>query len=406
LSQVKTLGQIADVNGLMTDGDWVESKDQDANGTVRLLQLADVGVCNFTNKSSRFMTEERAIELKCTFLEEGDILIARMPDPIGRACIFPGYEKKCVTVVDVCVLRVDPKEFDNRWLMYMINSSEFNHQILEFVSGTTRQRIARKKLEALGLKCPSLQTQKSIAVVLDKANQLRKDCHQMEQELSSLAQSVFIDMFGDPLTNPKGFSIRTLKEFYDSDKTGTKCGPFGSALKKEEFVDFGVPVWNMSNISLTGEFIDSPTLWITEDKYNDLQAYNVLQGDVIISRAGTVGKMGVIDTKFEKSLISTNLIRVRFGKELLPLYFVSLMTYCKTRLKRLKVGDDGSFSHMNTGILDNLEFPYPPMEVQLKYMKFRESLNHQFSCLNEINRLQESNFNSLMQKAFKGELNL
>ena len=57
-------------------------------------------------------------------------------------------------------------------------------------------------------------------------------------------------------------------------------------------------------------------------------------------------------------------------------------------------------------ILDNLEFPYPPMEVQLKYMKFRESLNHQFSCLNEINRLQESNFNSLMQKAFKGELNL
>ena len=253
---------------------------------------------------------------------------------------------------------------------------------------------------------PPLETQKKIAAVLEKADQLRKDCQQMEQELNSLAQSVFIDMFGDPLTNPKGFRTRKLKEFYDSDKTGTKCGPFGSALKKDEFVESGVPVWNMSNISLTGEFIDSPSLWITEDKFEDLESYKVLQGDVIISRAGTVGKMGVITSKHGKSIISTNLIRVRFGEELLPLYFVCLMTYCKTRLKRLKVGDDGSFSHMNTGILDNLEFPYPPIEEQRKYMKFREELNLQINYLNQLKVEQQSNFHSLMQKAFKGELNL
>ena len=100
------------------------------------------------------MTRDKALELNCTFLKPGDILIARMPDPIGRACIFPGDSKSCVTVVDICILRVDPKEFDNRWLMYMINSSAFHHQILAYVSGTTRQRIARKKLEALGIDCP------------------------------------------------------------------------------------------------------------------------------------------------------------------------------------------------------------------------------------------------------------
>nr|WP_303648588.1 restriction endonuclease subunit S [Shewanella metallivivens] len=213
-------------------------------------------------------------------------------------------------------------------------------------------------------------------------------------------------MFGDPLINPKGWRVRTLNEFYASAKTGTKCGPFGSALKKDEFVDSGVPVWNMSNISLTGEFIDSPSLWITEKKYQNLEAYNVLQGDVIISRAGTVGKMGVVLSKYDRSIISTNLIRVRFGEDLLPLYFVCLMTYCKTRLKRLKVGDDGSFSHMNTGILDNLEFPYPPMNEQLKYMKFREELDAQINCLKQLKIEQELNFSSLMQKAFNGELNL
>lgn len=272
-------------------------------------------------------------------------------------------------------------------------------------NGATFKEVSKKIVEAFNIPLPPLETQKQIAAVLEKADQLRKDCKLLEQELNSLAQSVFIDMFGDPLINPKGWSIRTLSDFYASEKTGTKCGPFGSALKKEEFVDSGVPVWNMSNISLTGEFLDVPSLWITEDKYEDLESYNVIQGDVIISRAGTVGKMGVVSSKYDKSIISTNLIRVRFGKDLLPLYFVCLMTYCKTRFKRLKVGDDGSFSHMNTGILDNLEFPYPPISEQLKYMKFREKLDIQFKFLNQLKIEQELNFNSLMQKAFNGKLN-
>ena len=267
---------------------------------------------------------------------------------------------------------------------------------------TTVAIVNKTRFSALKIPLPPLETQKQIAAVLEKADQLRKDCQQMEQELNSLAQSVF----GDPLINPKRWRVRTLNEFYASAKTGTKCGPFGSALKKDEFVDSGVPVWNMSNISLTGEFIDSPSLWIIEKKYQDLEAYNVLQGDVIISRAGTVGKMGVVLSKYDRSIISTNLIRVRFGEDLLPLYFVCLMTYCKTRLKRLKVGDDGSFSHMNTGILDNLEFPYPPMNEQLKYMKFREELDAQINCLKQLKIEQELNFSSLMQKAFNGELNL
>lgn len=302
-------------------------------------------------------------------------------------------------------IRPDIAKCDPRYLYYFLCSPTFRNWS-GASDGANIKNIRTSELAKFKIPLPPLETQKKIAAVLEKADQLRKDCQQMEQELNSLAQSVFIDMFGDPLTNPKGFRVRKLKELYDSDKTGTKCGPFGSALKKEEFVDTGVPVWNMSNISLTGEFIDSPSLWITEDKYKDLESYKVFQGDVIISRAGTVGKMGVVTSEYDKSIISTNLIRVRFGEDLLPIYFVCLMTYCKTRLKRLKVGDDGSFSHMNTGILDNIEFPYPPMEEQLKYIKFRETLDLQIGCLNLLKGEQELNFNSLTQKAFKGELNL
>ncbi|MPX39574.1 hypothetical protein CPI06_05435, partial [Moraxella catarrhalis] len=107
--------------------------------------------------------------------------------------------------------------------------------------------------------------------------------------------------------------------------------------------------------------------WITEEKYDDLSAYAVRDGDIIISRAGTVGKMCVARTEGQPGIISTNLIRLRLGTGLRPLHLVSLMLYCKGRVGRLKTGADGSFTHMNTGVLDSLEFPYPPVERQDRF---------------------------------------
>src|ERR1022692_1462760 len=100
-----TVASLSGSGGLMVDGDWIETKDQDPRGKVRLIQLADIGDGAFLNKSSRFLTKAKAIELGCTFLEPGDVLIARMPDPLGRACIFPGVGCQAVTAVDVCIWR-------------------------------------------------------------------------------------------------------------------------------------------------------------------------------------------------------------------------------------------------------------------------------------------------------------
>ena len=63
-------------------------KDQDPNGSVRLIQLADIGIGEFKDKSERYITDTKARELNCTYLRKGDILIARLPDPLGRACVF------------------------------------------------------------------------------------------------------------------------------------------------------------------------------------------------------------------------------------------------------------------------------------------------------------------------------
>lgn len=156
------LPDLVAVAGVFTDGDWVESKDQDPNGDVRLTQLADVGDGIFRDRSSRFLTSESAAELRCTFLQAGDVLVARMPDPLGRACIFPGDKRPCVTVVDVCVVRPDVEEIDNRWLMHFVNSPDFRAAVAALQSGSTRKRISRKNLAKIEFPVPPAREQRRI----------------------------------------------------------------------------------------------------------------------------------------------------------------------------------------------------------------------------------------------------
>ncbi|WP_409455769.1 restriction endonuclease subunit S [Pseudescherichia sp.] len=264
----------------------------------------------------------------------------------------------------------DNKKLDLRYLFHTLSVIDLAKKTIT----TSIPGLNRDDLYDTYIRLPPFEEQIRIADLLNKADDIRQKREQAIKVANDYLYSVFLDMFGDPVMNPKGFEIRVLSDFFIDEKNGTKCGPFGSALKKDEYTSEGVPVWNMDNITLKGDFIDLPSLWVSENKYQALKSYSVLDGDVIISRAGTVGKMGVVRSITEKSIISTNLIRVRFGEKLYPEYFVSLMTYCKGRVGNLKTGPDGTFTHMNTGVLSNLEFPYPPLELQKKYIKIRQSV--------------------------------
>lgn len=161
------IGDLINAGGVFNDGDWVETVDQDPNGSVRLIQLADVGDGVYRNKSSRFLTAKKAAELGCTFLKCGDVLIARMPDPLGRACIFPDADKPSVTVVDVCIVRTEGGA-DHRWLMHFLNAPDFRVSVAALQSGSTRKRISRSNLAKLLLPVPPLAEQHRIVAEIEK----------------------------------------------------------------------------------------------------------------------------------------------------------------------------------------------------------------------------------------------
>jgi len=182
-----TIGELVSTDGIFNDGDWVESKDQDPKGDIRLIQLADVGDGLYRNRSARFLTSQKAQELNCTFLATGDVLIARMPDPLGRACVFPGDSKGAVTVVDVCIVRLGSERVNNKWLMFAVNSPQFRAEIAKLQSGSTRKRISRGNLATLVLPVPPSKEQRRMA---DKIEELFTKLDAGIEELTKVQKQI------------------------------------------------------------------------------------------------------------------------------------------------------------------------------------------------------------------------
>ena len=200
-----TVGDIVASDGIFTDGDWVETKDQDPDGDVRLIQLADIGDGNFLDKSSRFLTSAKAHELNCTFLEKGDLLIARMPEPLGRCCIFPlDRVKKYVTVVDVCAVRLGKSPTIAKYVMYAINSPRMRTAIEELKSGSTRKRISRRNLARVEIPlAPQNEQRRIVAKIEELFSELDKSIESLKAaraKLNVYRQAVLKHAFEGKLT--------------------------------------------------------------------------------------------------------------------------------------------------------------------------------------------------------------
>jgi len=336
----KTLAEIVGDDGLLMDGDWIETKDQDPNGNVRLIQLADVGDGAYANKSARFMTFERAQELRCTFLDRNDILVARMPDPLGRACLFPGDAKKAVTVVDICIVRPGDS-VDRRWLLDAINESGFRRSVQSRATGTTRVRISRKHLSRIHLAVPPIGEQRRIAEVLVSIDTAIERTRAVIDQVRVVKQALLADLMTNGLPGRhkkfktvKGLgripfqwdvvrldevvklssgnliSVRSLSSTPSSDASvpvigGNGVAGYGSvSLVQEPVIAIGRvgeycgvvhfvegPAWITDNALYTKEVLSEMDLRFlaTFLQYHDLRRYSSRTGQPLVTQSSLAG---------------------------------------------------------------------------------------------------------------------
>lgn len=298
-----TLVDIISNGGLLCDGDWIEKKDQDVRGKVRLIQLADIGDGEFKDKSSKYITLETAERLHCTFLEKGDILIARLPEPLGRACIFP-LEGAYITAVDIAILRIKDISINPQYIMYLINSSTFRSQIKQYESGTTRKRISRKNLEKIEFSLPNLEIQNRIVArieelfsKLDKAVDTLKTT---KEQLAVYRQAVLKDAFSD---FEKKDSIRNLT-------TVVTSGSRGWAKYYSENGALFVRIGNLTHSGIDIDFSDIQHI-TPPDNAEGIRT-RLQPNDVLVSITADLGSIGFVSKKVEEAYINQHIALVRF----------------------------------------------------------------------------------------------
>lgn len=149
------------------DGDWVEAEHITDKG-IRLIQTGNIGVGEYLEKDSKkYIYEESFTKLKCKELKIGDLLICRLAEPAGRACILPDIaEEKIITSVDVTIFRPKPEIADRQYLVQYFSSEQWFKSVLEQVGGTTHKRISRGALGRLVIPYPPIEEQHAVSKIL------------------------------------------------------------------------------------------------------------------------------------------------------------------------------------------------------------------------------------------------
>nr|WP_254797430.1 restriction endonuclease subunit S [Pseudomonas aromaticivorans] len=379
---------------IFVDGDWIESKDQDPSGDVRLIQLADIGDGSYIDKSDRYLTSDTAKRLKCTFLKKGDILLARMPDPLGRACIFPGDTKKAVTVVDVCIIRVNEEKICARWLMYALNSSDVRNQIASFATGTTRSRVSRGNLGKVVIPVVPLERQRIIADILDKADAIRTKRREALALLDGLAQSIFFEMFGDLFTNSNGYPVSPLGKVCDV-RDGTHDSP--------AYVSEGYPLVTSKNLK-DGVIDLMGANYISEFDYNDINRRSKVDiGDILMPMIGTIGNPVMVKDEPNFAIKNMALIKFKPSSPSAEFVFHFLNGNCFDRLVANK-NKGGTQKFLALGEIRGLPLPIPPADAQLEFSRRIKALTHARQKFMGAAQVLENLFASLQYRAFQGEL--
>jgi type I restriction enzyme S subunit len=210
-----------------------------------------------------------------------------------------------------------------------------------------------------------------------------------------------MEMFGDPMRNPKGWEIKKIKDV--SEKFSD--GPFGSNLKTEHYENIGVRVIRLQNIGIAN-FLDDNKAYISENHFSTLQKHTCLPGDVLI---GTMGypnlRACIIPKSIELAVNKADCIQCRPNKNLATSeYICQLLNLPSTLDMASNMIHGETRSRISMGQLSTLRIPLPPLSLQQKFARIVEKVESMRQSQNQSKQQIDNLFSTLMQKAFRGEL--
>ena len=354
--------RLEEICTVFTDGDWIESKDQSDDG-IRLIQTGNIGEGIYLEKEARakYISEEIFGKLKCTEIFPGDILVSRLPDPVGRACIIPEKEERMITAVDCTICRPNESIISKEYLCYFMRSSAYYKKLLGSVTGTTRKRISRKNLGNVELEVPSKERQMDVVEQLDCLVKVIESRKQELQLLDTLIKARFVEMFS---------SIREERLLGEISEFVT-VGIANSAT--HAYAESGIPTLRNQNIK-ENYLDDSDLIYIKPEFAAKYDSKCLKQNDIIVMRTGYPGVACLVPEKYEGCQTFTTLI-VRLKPNNNPSYVCSYINsdFGKKFINSEKVG----VAQQNVGAKSLAKMPIKiaPKEIQDEFATFVDQVD-------------------------------
>lgn len=323
---------------------------------------------------------------KVSFYHQEQPYVAVVKDGagIGRTTLNPAKS----SVIGTMQYLIPKKNVLPEYLFYVVSYMHLE----KYYTGATIPHIYFKDYKNEEFNLDNIEKQLEIIDVLGRCKKVIEARKQELVELDSLTKARFVEMFGDPVSNPYGYDKVAL-----SDLADIKIGPFGSLLHKEDYIDGGHPLLNPSHI-VDGKVSPDDKLTISDEKYEELSAYQLKTGDVVMGRRGEMGRCAVVPE--DGFLCGTGSMLIRTKGEVTADYIQKIISFpsFKKTIEDMAVGQ--TMPNLNVPIVSGFQIIKPPMEVQDRYYAFAEQVNKSKVAVQKALDETQILFDSLMQKYF------
>lgn len=255
--------------------------------------------------------------------------------------------------------------------------------------------LTKADLFKIDIPLPPLSTQLAIVSELDKINELIRLKKEQLKDFNNLAQSLFYEMFGDPVENEKGWEVKKI-----GDLALVKTGPFGSMLHKEDYICDGIPLVNPVHMK---DFKIVPDLdfTISKEKASELKNYLLKSNDVVFARRGDIGRCAIVSETEQGFICGTGSLFVRFSKEIESI-FIMYIIRCDSFSKHLISKAKGAtMLNIDSNTIADLRIPLPPLSLQRLFAQRIEQIEREKSEVQKSIQDLETLLASRMQYWFE-----
>ena len=341
----------------------------------------------FLQECDNFISAETAKKIKGTIIPAKTIVFAKIGEAVklNRRAITA---QNCLVDNNAMGICPDPQKLCLSYFYHFM----CNLKLETYAEATTVPAVKKSVVEKLEIPLPEYEEQLRISALFDEVDNgisLRK---QQLAYLDELVKSRFIELFGDPVSNPHRFDKVALSELAD-----IKIGPFGSLLHKEDYIEGGHALLNPSHI-IDGKVAPDNKLTVSTQKYEELSAYHLKTGDVVMGRRGEMGRCAVVPC--DGYLCGTGSLMIRTKGEVTADYIQKIISFpsFKKTIEDMAIGQ--TMPNLNVPIVSNFQIIKPPIEVQKSYYAFVEQTDKSKLEVQKSLEKLEVLKKALMQKYF------